>query len=87
MHQDCNLNLTTAKKSPVVFYNLQNCDSHLLFQEVGKIWFQNVIPKAIGQCMSFTIEQIKNVINPGLPLVFIGILYFLNVLLNNLVKK
>ena len=58
------------------------------FKKLEKYDFKiNVIPKAIGQCMSFTIEQIKNVINPGLPLVFIGILYFLNVLLNNLVKK
>ena len=38
-HQECNLDLSLNKKIPVVFHNLQNCDSHLTFQEIGKyIW-------------------------------------------------
>ena len=35
-HQECNLDLSLNKKIPVVFHNLQNCDSHLTFQEIGK---------------------------------------------------
>ena len=31
-HQDCNLNLSLSQKMPVVFHNLQNYDSYLIFQ-------------------------------------------------------
>ena len=30
-HQDCNLNLSLSPKMPVVFHNLQNYDSYLIF--------------------------------------------------------
>lgn len=55
-HQDCNLNLTITNNISLVFNNLQNFhswqiyDSHLLFQEVGKIRFQN-------KCDTKTIEK------------------------------
>ena len=49
VHQEYNLNLSLSKKIPVVFHNLQNYDSHLIFQEFGKHNFKiNVTPKAIG---------------------------------------
>ena len=35
-HQECNLILSLSKKIPVVFHNLQNYESHLICQEVGK---------------------------------------------------
>ena len=36
-HQDCNLNRSLSKKKiPFVFHNFQNCDLHLIFQEIGK---------------------------------------------------
>ena len=47
-HQECNLNLILSKKIPIVFYNLQNYDSHLIFPEIGKYNFNiNIIPKTI----------------------------------------
>ena len=35
-HQECDLNLSLTKKIPVVFRNLRNSDSLLIFQEIGK---------------------------------------------------
>ena len=56
-HQDCNLNLSLSKKIPVVFHNLQNYNSHLIFQEPGKYDFKiNVITRTIEKYMSFSIE-------------------------------
>ena len=57
---------------------MQNYDSHLFFQEVGKYNSEiSVIPKTTEKYMSFTIEQHKkNEINPELPLVFIDISIF-----------
>ena len=73
-HQQCNLNLST--KILAVFHNLQNYDSHLIFQE--KIIFKiNVIPKTIENYISFTIQQSKEKRNkPGFPLVFIDSVHF-----------
>ena len=63
-HQECNLNLILSKKIPVVFHNLQNYDSHLVFQEIGKYNFKiNVTPKAKEKYMSFTIRQPKKTLN------------------------
>ena len=57
--QECNLNLSLSKKIPVVFHNLQNCDSDLIHQEIGKYSFKiNFIPKAIKN-ISFTVQQPK----------------------------
>ena len=43
-----------------MFHDLQNYDSHLIFQELGTYNFKiNVIPKAIEKYMSFSIELNK----------------------------
>ena len=34
VHKDCNINLTLNHKTPVVFHNLKNYDSHLIMQEL-----------------------------------------------------
>ena len=62
-----------------MFHNLQNYDSHLIFQEIGKYNFKiNVIPKAIKKYMSFTIHEPKEKgMKPGLLLVFIDNVHFL----------
>ena len=41
-HQECNLNLSLTKKIPVVFCNLQNYDSLLIFQEIRKYNFKMI---------------------------------------------
>ena len=89
VHQGCNLNVSLRKKVSVVFYNLQNYDSHLISQEIGRNNFKiNVIPKTTEKYMSFTIQQSKEKGNkPGLLLVFIDSVHFLNNSLDNLVKK
>ena len=88
-HQECNLNLSRSKKSLfcfiiwktmilVLFHNLENYDSYLLFQEFRKYHLKlNVIPKTIEKYMSFTIKQPENRnIKRGLPLVFIDSIHF-----------
>ena len=35
-HQKCNVNLSLSKTIPVESHNLQNHDSHLIFQKIGK---------------------------------------------------
>ena len=35
-HNDCNINVKVNHKILVVFYNLKNCVSHLIMQELGK---------------------------------------------------
>ena len=56
-HQKCNVNLSLSKIIPFVFHNLQNHDSHLISQEIGKYNFKiNLIPKTIDNYMSFTIQ-------------------------------
>ena len=72
-----------------MFHNLQNYDSDLIFQEIGKYNFKiNVIPKTTEKYMSFTIQQPKEKGNkPGLRLVFAVSIHFLNNSLDNLVKN
>ena len=63
-----------------MLHNLQNYDSLIIFQKIGKINFKiNVIPEPIEKFMSFTIQKPKKKgIKPGLPLVFIYSIDFLN---------
>ena len=84
-----NLNLSLIKKTPVVFHNLQNYSSNLIFEEVERYGFKiNLTPKTIKKYMSFTIEQPKKKsIKPGDPLVFVDSVHFLNNSLDNLVKN
>ena len=56
-HKECNPNLSLSKKIPVAFYNLQNYDSNLVFQEIGKNNFKVIDkPKTIEKYKSFTIK-------------------------------
>ena len=57
-HSDCNNNLKLNHKIPVVFHKLQNYDSHLIMQELGKFNLKiNVIPNGLEKYMSFTISN------------------------------
>ena len=38
-HRDCNINVKLNHKIPVVFHNLNNFNSHLIIQELGKFNF------------------------------------------------
>ena len=35
-HRDCNIKVKFNHKTPIVFQNLKNYDSHLIMQELGK---------------------------------------------------
>ena len=79
MLQECNLNLSLSKKIPVVLHNMQNYDSHLIFENIGKYNFKiNVIPKTTEKYMTFTIQQSKRSTKPGIPSVFLDSIHFLN---------
>ena len=50
LHIDCNINGKLNRKSPIVFHNLKNYDSHLIMQELGNFNFKiNVIPNGLKQ--------------------------------------
>ena len=72
-----------------MFHNLQNYDSHIIFQKIGKYDFKiNVIPKIVEKLMSFTTQQLKKKdIKQRLPLVFIDSIYYWNNSVDNLVKN
>ena len=43
-----------------MFHNIQNYDSHLIFQDIEKYNFEiNVLPKTVEKYISFTIQQPK----------------------------
>ena len=42
-HQECKLNLSLSKKMHVLFHNLPNYDSHLMFQEVRICYLKIII--------------------------------------------
>ena len=66
-------------KSPVIFYNLKNYGSHLIMQEVGKLYLKiNVIPDVLEKYMSFSINNKFN---------FINSFQFLRLSLDSLVKN
>ena len=47
-HWNCNLNLQSTKKVPVIFHNLRGYDSHSIFHELKKFDVSiDVIPKRI----------------------------------------
>ena len=53
-----NINLNLNQKIPVVFYNLENYDSRLIMQELGKLNIKiNVIKNELEKYMSFTINN------------------------------
>ena len=56
-HRDCNNNVKSNNKVPIVFHNLKNYDSHLIMQEIGKFNLKiNVIPNRLEKYMSFSIN-------------------------------
>ena len=57
-HRDCNINVKLNYKSPAVFHNLKNYDSHLIMQELGKFNLKIiVIPNGSEKYMSFCISS------------------------------
>ena len=54
----CNVNFTMTKKIPVIFYNLDGYDSHLIFQELSKFIVQvHVIFIGSEKYMGFMINR------------------------------
>ena len=53
-HKSCNLNFKLTKKVPVIFYNLKNYGSHLIFNELDKFDVKiKVIPNGLEKYMAF----------------------------------
>ena len=53
-HWNCNINLQLTKKVSVIFRNLRDCDSHLIFCELDKSDVKvNVTPNGLEKYMSF----------------------------------
>ena len=47
-HYSCNINLKVSKNVPVIFHNLKEYDSHLIFKELSKFNVKiSVIPKGL----------------------------------------
>ena len=77
-HWDCNINFQLTKKVPVVFHNLKNYDSHLIFSVLQKFILKiNVIPNGLEKYMAFFLN--KN-------LVYIDSMQFMKSSLDKLVK-
>ena len=78
-HRHCNINDKLNHKIPAVFHKLQNYDSHLIMQELGKFNLKiNVITNVLETYMSFSINS---------KLSFIDNFYFLSSSLDSLVKN
>ena len=57
-HSDCNINLRITKKVLVIFHNLKEYDSHLIFKELSKFNRKiSVIPNGLEKYMAFTINK------------------------------
>ena len=68
-----------TKKIPVIFYNLKDYDSHLIFSELHKFNLKvDVIPNGLEKYMSFFL---------GRDLVFIDSMQFMSSSLDKLVKN
>ena len=53
-HKSCNLNFKVTKKVPVVFHNLKNYDSYLIFNKLDKFDVKiEVIPNGLEKYMAF----------------------------------
>ena len=78
-HRDCNINVKLNHKIHVLFHSLENFDSHLIIQELGKFNLKiNAIPNGMKKYMSFSINN---------NLSFIDSFQFLSSSLDNLVKN
>ena len=61
---DSTIDVKLNNKNPVPFYNLQNHDSHLIFQELDKLsLIISVISNGLEKYMSFTINNEFSFIN------------------------
>ena len=77
--RDCNIKIKSNHKIPLVFPNLQNYDSHLTMQKLGKFNFTiNVIPNRLEKYMSFNFNN---------KLIFIDNCQYLSSSLGSLVKN
>ena len=57
-YRDCNINVNSNHKIPVVFHNLKNNDSYLIMQELGTVSLKiNVKPNGLKKYMSFSINN------------------------------
>ena len=57
-NRDCNINVNLSHKIPVTFHNLENYDSHLIMQELGKFNLKiNVITNRLEKYMRFNINN------------------------------
>ena len=53
-HESFNLNFQLTEKGPVIFHNLRNYDSHLIFNELDKFDVKiKVIPNGLEKYMVF----------------------------------
>ena len=53
-HRNCNVNFQLTKKVPVIFHNLKNYDSHLIFNKLDKFDLKiKVIPNGLEKYMAF----------------------------------
>ena len=88
-HQECNLNFSICKKSLLCFMICKTIIHILSFKKLENIVSKQIsYQKAITKYMSFIIKQPKRKdIKPGIPLVFIDSLRFINNSLANLVKN
>ena len=78
-HWDCNINFQLTKKIPVIFHNLKDYDSHLIFSELHKFNLKvDVIPNGLEKYMAFFL---------GRDIAFIDSMQFMNCSLDKLVKK
>ena len=78
-HWSCNINCKIAKKTPVIFHNLKDYDSHLIINRIRKLNVKvDVIPNGLEKYMSFTINK---------SLVFIDSMQFIKSSLDTLVKN
>ena len=78
-HGDCNINVKSNYKTPVIFYNLKNYNSHLVMQELDKLNLKlNIIPTGLEKYIRISINN---------KLSFIDSFQFLRSLLGILVKS
>ena len=78
-HWSCNINLKITKAVPIIFHNLKNYDSHLIFKEISKFNCKvSVIPNGLEKYTSFTLND---------DIVFIDSMLFMKSSLDKLVRN
>ena len=78
-HWSCNVNFKMTKKVPVIFHNLEDYDSHLIFKELSKFNLKiSVTSNGLEKYMAFTINR---------NIVFIDSMQFMKSSLDSLVKN